>query len=85
MVFLLKDLKIELWEDPKPRRPCSDDVITKTICFFFLIFFNFLLIFVIFQLVCFFFINSNFFFEKNPFILWKQIMIFKSKKEISFT
>lgn len=35
MVFLLKDLKIELWQDPKPRRPCSDDVITKKICLFF--------------------------------------------------
>ena len=63
MVFLLKDLKSELWEDPKPRRPCSDDVITKNICLFFLIFLNFLLIFVIFQLVCLLFLlTATFFF-----------------------
>ena len=61
MVFLLKDLKIELWQDPKQRRPCSDDVITKKICLFFLIFLNFLLIFVIFQLVCFFLLTATFF------------------------
>ena len=65
MFFLLKDLKIGLWEDLKPRRPCSDDVITKNICLFFKIFLNFLLIFVIFQFA-FFFIISNFFLKKIP-------------------